>query len=180
MDVKSTRSRTTYLRLADIAESGNRSHIDNNTGALLLHHGEDVMAAEVDRLEVDIALFVPRVGGHLGRSTGFGTTDIVDQNIDPAVLRHTSINKGFHTLVIGDVCRHNIADEAFGFKSPFGELRSLDSEVASEYLRSLTCHEESSGCPISPGLRFRLANTREEDDLVLVAVEIGHDAQAMS
>lgn len=133
--------RVTDVHLAQVPEGGDRpGHRDRPSRSLTLHDGEDVLADQERRAEVDVQLPLPvlssgthhqfsadsgyegflqtttsrlgpwhgtrREGGgdktyvlaHLNRSSGFGRSDVVDENVDPTVSVHGGLYQPFDLI----------------------------------------------------------------------------------
>lgn len=65
------------------------------------------MAGQVDGFEIDVHLGVPDFLAQGSRVTGFGTANVVDEDIDAAVFGHAGVDERFHGGGRGRVGLHD-------------------------------------------------------------------------
>jgi hypothetical protein len=142
------------------------TEIDDRTAALLLHHRQDVLAAEEHAFQIVVDLRVPDLLRHLDRPARGRTADVVHENVDAAVDLEARLNHRSPGRILGHVALVRL-DCAAGLADTLQRLlHRLAVLVGSEDLGALTRKQHRHRAPVAPA-GTDATRTGDESHLVL-------------
>ena len=114
------------------------------------------MAEEVDGFEVHSCLGVPDVFAHFGGSAGLAAADVVDEDVDAAVLCDTGVDDGAGAGGGGCVAVHDGDGVGGGFSTDLGggALGGGEGDVAAEEGGALAGEEVGDCGAVAPACRW--------------------------
>src|SRR5690606_9814798 len=92
-----------HLRRSRPADTRGRGHVDDGAAALPLHQRQNVAATQVDALQVEVDLLIPRIFIQVRRAALAGTAHVVDQDIHPPPPVGTRAHQVPHRVRVGHV-----------------------------------------------------------------------------
>ena len=142
--------RVGHLRLADVAQPGDRGNVDDRAAALALHDGQHMFAGEKCAFDVDIHLLVPDGLVHGNRVARLGTPHVVDQDVDTPKPVHAGINQRFDLGRVRHVAGPYLTGAAFRLDQFTGLLRGLQIQIAAENTGALSGQQDGNRLAIAP------------------------------